>query len=422
MTEELTAGADEIRILRELAKKQLEYANLPVMAERTQRWYDHNALRDGLPMVVMETGTFQGHIMPEPKCESPAARSLESRMVTQIVNHELVDDDKVVPAYVAVNSQVGISLFDLPVRHHFADDGRGSTLGRTWDHPITNLAEDMHKLKPSLHHINREATLAAKTFAEDAVGDILPVKVENGSLDWFFAPTAHLIPLMGMEYMLVAMLDSPEKFHEIMSRVCDELLAFARRQEEDGLLTLNNGNHYVGSGSYGFTTELPGEECRKTGKVTMKDLWMNSNSQESVGISPGMYEEFMFPHYRRLAAESGLFYYGCCEPVHEIWDGCVSRYPNLRKVSVSPWCDEAFMGERLRDSHVIYSRKPSPNYIGVGDFDEDGYRKSIAATLAAAQGCTLEIIHRDIYSLCGDRTRAGRAIAIAREVIDEMWG
>jgi hypothetical protein len=88
---------------------------------------------------------------------------------------------------------------------------------------------------------------------------------------------------------------------------------------------------------------------------------------------------------------------------------------------VSPWCDEPFIGERLRDSQVIYSRKPSPNLIGVGDFDPDAYRSHIAATVQAARGCTLEIIHRDIYTLVGDRTRAGRAIAIARQVVDDLW-
>ena len=29
-------------LLRELAKQQMEYANLPVMAEHKQRWYDFN--------------------------------------------------------------------------------------------------------------------------------------------------------------------------------------------------------------------------------------------------------------------------------------------------------------------------------------------------------------------------------------------
>jgi hypothetical protein len=79
------------------------------------------------------------------------------------------------------------------------------------------------------------------------------------------------------------------------------------------------------------------------------------------------------------------------------------------------------MGERLRGSRAVYSRKPSPNLIGVGAFDPDAYREHIAATLRAARGCTLEIIHRDMYSLDGARPVAGQAIAIARQAIEDLW-
>ena len=42
-------------LLRELAKQQMEYANLPVMAERKQRWYDFNDnKRSVTPMVTFE--------------------------------------------------------------------------------------------------------------------------------------------------------------------------------------------------------------------------------------------------------------------------------------------------------------------------------------------------------------------------------
>ncbi len=58
-----------------------------------------------------------------------------------------------------------------------------------------------------------------------------------------------------------------------------------------------------------------------------------------------MYHELVFPAYERLAREFGLVYYGCCEPVHPVW-GDVSRLHGLRKVSVSPWCDEPSWARR----------------------------------------------------------------------------
>jgi hypothetical protein len=133
-------------------------------------------------------------------------------------------------------------------------------------------------------------------------------------------------------------------------------------------------------------------------------------------------ENFIFPYFRDLCAEFGQVYYGCCEPVHEIWECCVSQYPNLRKVSISAWCNEDTMGEALRGSRVIYSRKPSPNFIGVGkDLDTDAFSAHMRKTLVAAKDCHLEIIFRDIYSLSGDLSKPGRAVEITRRLIDQLW-
>ena len=95
-----------------------------------------------------------------------------------------------------------------------------------------------------------------------------------------------------------------------------------------------------------------GGGCARTGQITTNDLWLNINSQETVSISPRMYREFILPYYADLAKEFGLVYYGCCEPVHAIWDCCVSQLPHLRKVSISAWCDEERMGEALWGGRV----------------------------------------------------------------------
>jgi hypothetical protein len=148
---------------------------------------------------------------------------------------------------------------------------------------------------------------------------------------------------------------------------------------------------------------------------------MNMNSQETVGISPAMFEEFVYPSYRELAEMAGLVYFGCCEPVHSVWESCLSKLPHLRKVSVSPWCDEQKMGEWLRTAPVIYSRKPRPNYIGVGKYDDEAFAEHAAQTIRAARGGHLEFIFRDIYTLVGDLSRAGKAVATCRRLIEKLW-
>jgi hypothetical protein len=147
------------------------------------------------------------------------------------------------------------------------------------------------------------------------------------------------------------------------------------------------------------------------------------NSQESIGISPEQFAEFVYPYYEELAREFGLVYYGCCEPVHNYWDRSLKDLPNLRKVSISPWCDEEMMGERLDGRKVIYSRKPSPNFIGIqSGFDEEAFTAYIRKTAAAVKGrCKTEFIFRDIYTLHGNRDKLRSAVEITRRIAEEVY-
>jgi len=367
----------------------------------------------------MELGSFSKEILPPLQCTSSVAREIETEFQIRIVNHELIDDDKVMPDDYTVPWQIDFRMFDLEVKLHRAEDSEGRNVGYQFEYDITDLRRDIEKLRPSVFSVDRDGTFAKKAFIESLIGDIMPVNIKNKSMEWVFGITGRVIMLMGMENMFMSLMDSPEEMVRLLNMIHDSLLDFSRWMEREGLLTLNNGNNYAGAGSYGFTKELPADGF--AGKVRCKDLWGNMNSQESVGLSPEMFRDYIYPSYHDLAKEFGMVYYGCCEPVHEIWESCIRDMPNLRKVSVSAWCNQQFMGNALRGSKVIYSRKPSPNYIGVGDFVPEAYAAHIAETLEAARGCRLEIIHRDIYSLNGDRTRAGRAIKIAREQIEKQW-
>ena len=85
---DLSITPEERLYLRELAKKQREYAALPIMAERTALWYRHNALRGERPVVVMEMGTFERDMLPDPRCTSPAAIEIECSLLRSIISHE----------------------------------------------------------------------------------------------------------------------------------------------------------------------------------------------------------------------------------------------------------------------------------------------------------------------------------------------
>lgn len=218
------------------------------------------------------------------------------------------------------------------------------------------------------------------------------------------------------------MYDYPELFKEMMDRIADDTLKYFKFLEENKLILPTVTYEGVGQGTWAFTNELPGYDQVGKKFFTPKDVWGFMDSQETVGISPQMFEEFIFPCYKKIADQFGILSYGCCEPVHPIWDSCISKLENLRKVSISPWCDEQFMGERLRGSKVIFHRKPSPNFLGVGTtLDEAEFRKHIDTTLEAAKGCKLEITQRDVYTINKDIQKAHRYVEIIREEIAKYW-
>lgn len=401
--------------LRELAKRQKEISNLPVMAERERRWFRHNSLEGGMPMIVMEEETFINDLLPKARCETPEARQIERQLQTNIAVHEQIDDDKVIPSFFTVSFPIHQKLLGQEPKLTRAATGSGFHI----DPLFETLEEGLEKLRPSTFSLNAEKDKIFCGLAEDVIGDILPIKRINSFNFWNFGITHIAVSLMGMENMYCAMMAEAENFHRFMNLITEDRIRCLRWQEKEGLLRLNNGNDYMGSGSYCFTKELPrldtGEGVRST------DTWGHLNSQESVGLSPAMYKEFIYPYYERLAKEFGLVYYGCCESVHTVWDDCLSGLPGLRKVSISPWCDEALMAERLKNGRIIYSRKPSPNFIGIeAAFDEEAFSAAMRHTAKATRDCHVEVIFRDIYTLCGNLGKVRRAVDLARQAFADQ--
>lgn len=87
--------------------------------------------------------------------------------------------------------------------------------------------------------------------------------------------------------------DYPDELHRLMAFLRDGHLAKLDFLESNGLLCLNNDGTSVGSGGFGWTHELPQPDF--FGRVRLCDMWGFAESQETVGISPKMFAEFIFP-------------------------------------------------------------------------------------------------------------------------------
>lgn len=413
---------EERAYLRELARKQAEYAALPIMEERRRMWY---ALNDGQtgarPPVIIETWTFDRDFLPDNllRCTSRAGRFAERQMLRNIRNHELINDDKVIPDTFDMPWFTHINEFGVEYGRDVVKDAEGVETGYHWHHPIKDLRTDLELLKPAECSVDREGTLAFKAEMEELLGDYLPVRIRYGGHAATML-THRVIELMGMEAFFMAMYDCPDELHQLMAYLRDNALRILRWQEAEGLLTVNNANDDSFGSSYNFTTGLPAPGY-EGGPARLVDFWGASNSQETVGVSPRKFHEFCFPYYRDVCEPFGKVYYGCCEPAHPFW-GDISQLPHLKKVSISRWCDENFMGDALRGTEIVFSRKPDPNFLSVDEtLGEEAWAAHIRATLDATGGVFTEFIIRDVYTLHGNIGNASRAVEIARREIDTHY-
>ncbi|MCD6286696.1 MAG: hypothetical protein J7M39_12365 [Anaerolineae bacterium] len=407
--------------LRRLAAKQAEIAALPIMDARRQMWYDLNDSRAGArPPVIIETWTFDRDFMPESvfRCETEVGRGIERQLLRNLRNHELIDDDKVMPDTFDIGWSVDIEEMGVTIDRRVVEDADGVETGYEWAHPIKDLVRDLDMLRPAVCSVDRETTMAWQAFLDDLLGHFLPVTIRTGLFGCSML-THRVIELMGMQAYFIAMLDAPEAVHRLMAYLRDNALRVMAWAESEALLRVNNGNQDSFGSSYNFTTQLPALGY-DGGPARLRDMWGNANSQETVGVSPKMFHEFCFPYYRDVCAPMGWVYYGCCEPADPFWDD-ISQIPNLKKVSISRWCDEQFMGEALRGTEIVYSRKPDPNFLSVDQtLDEEAWAAHIRATLDATRGVSVEFIVRDVYTVHGDLGNARRAVEIARREIDRV--
>lgn len=264
--------------------------------------------------------------------------------------------------------------------------------------------------------------MAEKTFLEETFGDILPVVVRSDTFGNCNL-TQRLMRVMSQESMFMALYDCPEELSGLLGLLKNNALDMSKWAEREGLLVLNNENQYTCGTCYNFTDLLPVQPVAP-GQVKLKDMWGVMDSQETVGVSPDMFHEIFFPHYRELAELFGLVYWGCCEPADPIWESSLSKLPNLKAVSISRWADQEYMAEALKGTGIVYSRKPNPNLLGVDvELNEKAWTEEIRSTLeqTAKRDIPTEFVMRDVYTMHRNLNKAARAVELAREEINKFY-
>lgn len=399
----------EKAILRELATRVAELANRPIEEEKRKLWTLHNDLHQTRPLVFCDPENGWNEIITQNqmRCENPLSRIWEMALRKEIFWGERMQDDRVIEPF-----------FNVP--HHYVDTGYGIAEkvfkiddqgSYVWDSPIKDYETDFPKLRFPEILVDEERTMSILSAGERIFGDILRVRIK-GIWWWTLGMTWDFIKLRGLENLMVDMLLNPQWVHRLMDFLCQAVHRKLDFLESNGLLSLNTDGTYVGSGGFGWTTALPANGYNPA-RVRTIDMWGFAESQETVGVSPELYNEFIFPYQKTILDRFGLNCYGCCEPLDKRWH-YVKNFPRLRRVSVSPWSDVEQMAEFLQADYIL-SLKPSPVPLAQPSLDEDAIRDELRRNLRATRNCRVEVIMKDNHTLGGNPENAVRWVRIAQE-------
>lgn len=401
-------------ILRRLAARVAELAARPCEQEKRDLWYRHNERQQTRPLIFCDPENGWHEILPQEclQCEGSIARRWEWTLRATIFWGEDMRDDRVI-----------LPFWDVGHAHTETDwglqttrIGDGGTSAYTWDAPIKDYSE-MERMHFPVMTLDPDATARSMELASSVFGDILTVR-NRASWWWTLGLTQTLVFLRGLEQMMWDMIERPEDLHRLMAFLRDGTNARLDFLEANGLLAPNWDGQYVGSGGFGWTHELP--QPGYDGVVRLRDMWGFCESQETVGVSPAMFEEFIFPYQASIMERFGMNCYGCCEPLDKRWH-VVKRLPHVRRVSVSAWADLRVMADCLRDDYV-FSYKPNPAALATPTIDEDAIRASLREAMEITRGCCLEVVMKDCHTIGGDPEHVTRWTRIAREEADRIAG
>ena len=410
----LLAPADR-EVLRALAERVARIAASPRMGEVRTLWRQVNRLEKVRPLVFCDPENGWNEIITEAqmRCRGRLARRWEMDLRKEIFWGESMGDDKPVEPFFDVPYTVSPDDWGLRTIYH-RTDAAGSCV---WDAPVKDYDRDLPRLHSPQFEIDWETTRGCEQLAGEVFGGILQVRLK-GIWWWSLGVTLPAVMLRGLSQLMCDLIDYPDGLKQLLAVISRGHLEKLDMLEASNLLAINSDATYVGSGGFGLTDELPQPDF--AGRVRCRDMWGFTESQETVGVSPRMYEEFIFPCEQPIMERFGLTCYGCCEPLDRRWQ-VVRRHHNLRRVSCSPWADLGRMAQCLGDRYIL-SLKPNPASLAVPEVSEAALRDGLRRALAVTHGCRVELIMKDNHTLGQRPENAVTWCRIAREEADRIAG
>ncbi len=402
-------------ILRELAEQQAEIAALPAHRETAAQWSRLNGLRRGRPLVYIDE--IPWHEMDVNgelalRTSDPTCRGIEERIRRTLYRWRHMPADMVVED--RLYSHLSVSNTDLGVNavvDVLRTDERSDVMSHRYHNQIKDES-DVAKIHAPQVIYDAEASERRYELMRDVFDGIIRVE-KRGVMGRAFCPCDMLAERWDPQQFLLDLALRPGLVHAAMEKMTEACMGWLAQWEEMSLLALNNCNVRVGTGGLGYSDELPGEGFDPA-HVRPADQWGLAMAQIFSEVSPAMHADIALRYERRWLEMFGLAYYGCCEPLHLKIDIIAEAIPNLRKISVSPRADVAVAADRIGERYVL-SLKPNPAVFGWGAWRPELARKELRESLQKARGCVVEVIMKDISTVCYAPERLWEWARIAAE-------
>ncbi|MBQ4086164.1 MAG: hypothetical protein IJC54_06300, partial [Clostridia bacterium] len=185
-------SAKDREILREIAKRHLEYANSPENEVILKKWDALAKGRKETPTVRLLFSNFTHEVItPRLRCEGEDARKIEAGMLWTLCGRDLFDDDTPISPTYDVSHVTWAKPFGImPERTRSKEAATGYHI----DPVIEDLEEDLDKLRGGSFGYDEEATKAKVELANELFGDILPVRMVMPNLGGGITnPLVHLM-------------------------------------------------------------------------------------------------------------------------------------------------------------------------------------------------------------------------------------
>lgn len=405
VAEEIQLEQFEIDVLKNLAEEWAEIASLPIHKEKAKLWQKLNDLESERPMVwINEIPWHEMNYKDEltTSCKNKWAKSQEDLMRKTLYQWRHMPGDMIINPWLDCPLSIHSTDFGIIEDVNLAiTDNTSDVVSRHFNIQINDM-DDLERIKmPKITH-NKKATEFRFQTMNEIFSDIIPVKKQGQTHIWF-TPWDYLIRWWGVQEAMMDLIMRPDMVHAFYKKMVQAWMVELDQFEAMNLLSLDCNNTRIGSGGYGHTKEMPGDNFVPDW-VKPHNMWGCSNAQIFSDVSPEMHWEFAIEHDLKWMERFKLTYYGCCEPLAGKGH-LLKKIPNLRKVSCSPWNDTRKAIDELGADYVL-SRKPNPAIFALNNFDPAQARKEIREFLdQTEENCHVEMIMKDISTVKYDPQR-----------------